>query len=271
MIDVELEIIHDMGEKCLMDSNEVIIKSKKRVQKHGEVFTPNRIVKMMLDQPGIKEACESLTATFLEPSAGEGAFLTEILKRKLEIVKEDYNENLKEYEIYSLLALTTLYGIELLEDNAQRCVMNMYKVYIDYYREAAEGHQSQVRDKIFRAAQYIISKNIVQGNFLTKQQVNGDPIIFTEWKLLKMRPHQKKIKIQRTEYSLEEIAEKIEHEPGYIHGSLLPEEYKQLSLFDLFEEEEFDDSQEKNFRYLPCRIEDVYLEEVEEIDESNTN
>ena len=71
------------GGKHLTDRNEVIIKSKKRVQKHGEVFTPQRIVKMMLDQPGIKEACESLTATFLEPSAGEGAFLVEILTRKL--------------------------------------------------------------------------------------------------------------------------------------------------------------------------------------------
>ena len=49
-----------------MGNKEVIIKSKKRVQKHGEVFTPKRIVKMMLDQPGIKEACESVTATFLE-------------------------------------------------------------------------------------------------------------------------------------------------------------------------------------------------------------
>lgn len=255
----------------MTESNEVIIKSKKRVQKHGEVFTPKRIVKMMLDQPGIKEACESLTPTFLEPSAGEGAFLTEILKRKLEMVQKNYNENLKQYENYSLFALTTLYGVELLEDNAQRCVMNMYKVYNDYYRKAVEIHQGSARDKVFRAAQYIISTNIVQGNFLTKQQANGELIIFNEWKLLKMKANQKQVKVQRTEYSLEEIADGTEHEPGYIHGTPLPTDGVQLSLFDFFEEEESVDEQDKVYRYLPCRIEDVYLEEMEEVDESHTN
>lgn len=259
------------GGKFLTNQKEVIIKSKKRVQKHGEVFTPKRIVKMMLDQPGIKEACESLTATFLEPSAGEGAFLTEILKRKLEMVQVSYNEDLKQYENYSLFALTTLYGVELLEDNAQRCVMNMYKVHNDYYRKAAETHQGKVRDKIFRAAQYIISTNIVQGNFLTKEQVNEEPIIFSEWQLLKMRANQKQIKVQRTEYSLEEMAEGTKHEPGYIHGTPLPVEGIQLSLFDLFEDEQLDDDQDEIYRYLPCRIEDVYLEEMEEVDESDTD
>lgn len=253
------------------DHKEVIIKSKKRVQKHGEVFTPKRIVKMMLDQPGIKEACESLTPTFLEPSAGEGAFLTEVLKRKLEMVKETYNENLKQYENYSLFALTTLYGVELLEDNAQRCVMNMYKVYNDYYRKAAEIHQGSTRDKIFRAAQYIISMNIVQGNFLTKEQAHGDPIIFSEWKLLKMKANQKQVKVQRTEYSLEEIADETEHAPGYIHGTSLPAEGVQLSLFDMLEDEALDEEVEKNYRYLPCWIEDVYLEEMEEVNEPNAD
>lgn len=72
-----------------MDHKEVIIKSKKRVQKHGEVFTPKRIVKMMLDQDGIKEACESLTATFLEPSAGSRIIIMteENSSAKLKVLK----------------------------------------------------------------------------------------------------------------------------------------------------------------------------------------
>lgn len=101
------------------NQNESIIKCKRRVQKHGEVFTPKKIINLMLDQPGIKEACENLTATFLEPSAGEGAFLVNILERKLKMVARDYNNNIKQFENYSLLALSTLYGIELLEDNTQ--------------------------------------------------------------------------------------------------------------------------------------------------------
>lgn len=45
---------------------EEIIKSKLRVQKHGEVFTPKRIVNKMLDIPEVKDACENLTATILD-------------------------------------------------------------------------------------------------------------------------------------------------------------------------------------------------------------
>lgn len=269
-IDRDKDIMIVKGGKHLVDPKEVIIKSKKRVQKHGEVFTPKRIVKMMLDQPGIKEACESLTATFLEPSAGEGAFLIEILKRKLDMVYTQYNEDLKQYENYSLFALTTLYGVELLEDNAQRCVMNLYKVYNDFYRKAATSHQGVTRDKVFRAAQYIISTNIVQGNFLTKERADGEAIIFSEWQLLNKKPRQKLVKVQRTEYALEEMAEDVTHEPGYIHGSPTSSEDVQLSLFDLFEEAS-EEEVPKIYRYLPCRIEDVYVEDMEEVDEPHAD
>ena len=54
---------------------EKLIKSKIRVKKHGEVFTPKSIVNLMLNQPEIQEKLNSLTSTFLEPTAGEGAFL----------------------------------------------------------------------------------------------------------------------------------------------------------------------------------------------------
>ena len=53
---------------------EKIIKSADRVKNIGEVFTPKKTVDFMLDQPEIKTKVNSLTATFLEPSAGEGAF-----------------------------------------------------------------------------------------------------------------------------------------------------------------------------------------------------
>ena len=73
--------------------SEKIIKSVDRVKDIGEVFTPQKAVNFMLDQPEIKEKVESLTATFLEPSAGEGAFLVEILRRKLNYAQKQ-NANL---------------------------------------------------------------------------------------------------------------------------------------------------------------------------------
>lgn len=47
-------------------TSEKLIKSKERVQKHGEVFTPSWMVQKILDTEDVKEACENLTATFLE-------------------------------------------------------------------------------------------------------------------------------------------------------------------------------------------------------------
>ena len=66
-------------------TEEKIIKSADRVKNNGEVFTPNRIVKMMLAQPEIQAKIHELSSTFLEPSAGEGAFLVELLKQKMAV------------------------------------------------------------------------------------------------------------------------------------------------------------------------------------------
>ncbi|MFR4248787.1 MAG: hypothetical protein ACLT1L_02920 [Leuconostoc lactis] len=93
---------------------EQIIKSKKRVQQHGEVFTPKRIVNLMLDQEELQENLRDLSSTFLEPSAGEGAFLTEILRRKLDVARQ-VSETREAYDENALIALASLYGIELLE------------------------------------------------------------------------------------------------------------------------------------------------------------
>ena len=78
-----IEITKRFQEEVL---EEKLIKSKHRVQKHGEVFTPAWMVQKMLDTPGVKEACENVSATFLEPAAGDGNFLLAILERKLQAV-----------------------------------------------------------------------------------------------------------------------------------------------------------------------------------------
>ena len=111
---------------------EKIIKSTTRVKNIGEVFTPQKTVDFMLDQPEIQEKVNSLTATFLEPSAGEGAFLVEILKRKLKYAIRASNDPL-EIQINFLRALSTLYGIELMEDNVEMLVINMVNTFRDIY------------------------------------------------------------------------------------------------------------------------------------------
>lgn len=103
-----------------------LIKSKYRVQKHGEVFTPFWMVQKMLDTPGVKEACDNIYATFLEPSAGDGNFLIAILERKLNSVTIQYEEKL--WKSKSLIALSTIYGIELLDDNLEVARTRMFLI-----------------------------------------------------------------------------------------------------------------------------------------------
>lgn len=240
--------------------NEIIIKSKKRVQSHGEVFTPKTMVNKMLDMPGIKEACNNLTDTFLEPACGEGAFLTEILKRKLNIIEKNYNNTLEEYENYSLLGLSTLYGIEILEDNAQECVMQMYQVYLKYYSKQTTKHNKREKSNIRKSARFIISRNIVQGDFLTKKLVNGKPIIFNEWKPKEIDKNPKNIIIERTEYTLEDIYNDVKKESGDILSS--NSGFKQLSMLDMIDS--IDPKEEIQYKYIPTKITNIFKEEMEE-------
>ena len=68
------------------------VKSKERVADHGEVFTNEREVNAMLDL--VKQETERIDSRFLEPACGEGAFLKEILRRKLNVVKNKGSINI---------------------------------------------------------------------------------------------------------------------------------------------------------------------------------
>ena len=67
------------------------------------MFTNEKEVKAMCDL--VKQETERIDSRFLEPACGDGNFLIEILKRKLEIVKKKYKKSHYDYERYSLLAL----------------------------------------------------------------------------------------------------------------------------------------------------------------------
>jgi len=232
------------------------------VQKHGEVFTPRWMIEKMLDTPGVKEACERLRTTFLEPAAGEGAFLTAILERKLLMVAKKYSETIEQYENHALFALTTIYGIELLEDNSRYCVMNMYRTFFGAYSEQVSKHESKKKKKVLDSANVIIKANNRLGNLLTRKNLYGEPIIITEWKPVSLKT--KSIKVNRTEYSLDEI---FDHETKQL-GSIAREkvEEEQMSLFDLFEVETKETEESKDLRYATCKIVDIYKEEMEEYD-----
>ena len=127
------------------------VKSRQRVADHGEVFTAEREVKAMCDL--VKSETERIESRFLEPACGNGNFLAEVLRRKLAVVKSRYGKNPSDYERYSVLAVTSIYGVDILAANPQ-C------------REAVR---------------YILQKNILCGDALTMEQSDGSPIVFAEW------------------------------------------------------------------------------------------
>lgn len=223
---------------------ERIIKSTDRVKDIGEVFTPKRTVKLMLDQPEITEKINDLNATFLEPAAGEGAFLVELLKRKLDVAKEQ-SKDATEMQNNFLLALSTLYGIELMEDNMEMLVMNMSNTFQHIYYHTFDMHDQDI--KVVKSANVIISANMAQGNALTYKTSTGAPIIFSEWKSL----HNGKVK--RTEYTFESIIE------GGADTGTVQSNYEQLDLF-ADPEEQILSKEEKE--YLPCKWKDIYKRKI---------
>jgi len=152
--------------------------SKERVANHGEVYTPEPIVNAMLDL--VRQETERIDSRFLEPACGTGNFLTEILQRKLAIVQSRYRKSQVEYERYAILALSSIYGIDILEDNVQECRRRLLDIFDRHY-------ESLFRSECLETAKFILSRNIIWGDALKLTTVGGnpEPIVFSEWSLVK--------------------------------------------------------------------------------------
>ena len=102
------------------------VKSRERVQEHGEVFTNEREVNAMLGM--VRQETERIDSRFLEPACGDGNFLAEVLRRKLAVVTSHYRKSIPEWEKYCFVAMGSLYGVELLHDNCVACHEWLYKI-----------------------------------------------------------------------------------------------------------------------------------------------
>lgn len=149
-----------------------LIKSKKRVADHGEVFTPAWLVDAMLDL--VKEESERIDSRFLEPACGSGNFIIRVLQRKLAAVECKFGKSDFEKQHYALLALMCIYGIELLADNITECRENMLEIFADYLNV-------QESDDLYQAAFCVLSRNLVHGDALKMLASDGQPITFAEW------------------------------------------------------------------------------------------
>ena len=165
-------------------------KSKQRVADHGEVFTAEREVKAMCD------LVKRIESRFLEPACGNGNFLAEVLSRKLAVVKSRYGKSPADYEKYSVLAITSIYGVELLQDNAAECRERLFALWDEAY---TANNRQAADDQCREAVRFILKKNILCGDALTLRQADGSPIIFAEWSLVTGN------QIKRRDFALDEL------------------------------------------------------------------
>jgi hypothetical protein len=149
-----------------------LIKSKKRVADHGEVFTPPWMVEAMLNL--VRDETERIDSRFLEPACGSGNFLVRVLQRKLGAVEIKFGKSEFEKRHYALLALMCTYGIELLTDNIAECRANMLEI-LSAYLNIDESND------LYRAGSYVLSQNLMHGDALKMRTHDGQPITFSEW------------------------------------------------------------------------------------------
>ena len=126
-----------------------IDRDKLRVKQTAEVFTPTQYVQEILDklEEEDSELFKNSTKTFLDPSCGDGQFLSEVVIRKM----ERSNCTLEQ-------ALSTTYGVELMEDNVKLCKKRL----------AGPNPTQEILD--------ILNKNIVCHDALTYDYSFGEPV-----------------------------------------------------------------------------------------------
>jgi hypothetical protein len=190
------------------EGTEGLIKSRQRVSDHGEVFTPSWMVDEMLDL--VKNESERIDSRFLESACGAGNFLKTVLLRKLQTVKTRYSKSEFEARHYAMLALMSIYGIELLPDNVRECRKELLSIYLNFLEFEDDNHWS-------KAARKVIEVNIIQGDALTLTDTQGRPITFPEWGYLGNG------KFQRRDFHFDALTQRAS-----IKGT----------LFELFEEEQ---------------------------------
>lgn len=185
------------------------VKSKQRVAEHGEVFTNEREVNAMLDL--VKQETERIDSRFLEPACGNGNFLVEILRRKLSAVKKRYKSNDSDYEKYMIIAITSIYGVELQNDNVIECRDRLFDIWNEEYTKNCK----EATDEIREVAKYIFKRNILCGNALSLCEADNDgndtdiPIIFSEWSLVMGD------KIKRRDFRLDVLLKENDDDENY--------------------------------------------------------
>lgn len=134
-----------------MEYMQGIERDKLRVKFTSEVFTKTEDVIILLDEFD-EEVWLDKTQKFIDPSCGDGQFLSEVVICKMERSECSLEE-----------ALSTTYGVDIMEDNIKLCKERL----------AGPNPTKEVLD--------ILDKNIVCADALKYDYSFGEPVGIEKW------------------------------------------------------------------------------------------
>ena len=192
-----------------MKTKEQQIKDKSRVSNFGEVLTSKREVLDMLNL--VNTETSRLDSRFLEPACGDGNFLIEVLNFKLDILEKNYSKNQYEFEKFSIQIFTSVYGIDILEDNIISARERLFNQYFDLYNKK---FKSNINQKLLDCIKYILKLNLVHADALSLKNVKNDKfIIFSEWSLVND-------KMKRRDFEFKNLIDYAPFEKGTLFSDL---------------------------------------------------
>ena len=125
-----------------------------------QIFTPEFIVKQMTEAIG--DDILDFEKTILEPTSGDGAFTTYILRKRLETIRDNF-------EINSLKALSTIYSVEMDKEliiGQRNNIFTLVKLFIE------EKH-IEVNNSYFDILRCIITTNFIWAMFNSDKEIDA--------------------------------------------------------------------------------------------------
>lgn len=159
---------------------ERLVKSSERVRDLAEVYTPADIVDGMLDL--LPESIWNIhpSPTFLEPSVGNGNFVSALLSRKLTLIDSALASSSlpagkadRAAEFHALEALSSIYGVDISEDNIiggspgheVACRPRLLKI-LRRWHSTRLSSETPENSSFLKSASWIVSHNMIIGNML---------------------------------------------------------------------------------------------------------
>lgn len=107
-------------------------------------------------------------------------FLIAILERKMKTIIDKFSDNKFLFEVQSLIAVSSIYGIDIQKDNIEESRNRLLCTVINIINNVFKEQPSQ---GFLRGIKFVLKRNFVCGDFLTSKLDDGNPLILVEWEV----------------------------------------------------------------------------------------